>query len=124
VLRGPAIVVRLLAALLLVWTAVLALPAAGRWFPSPVWQYGWVAFDVALAVALALLSLRWRPRLADAVAIAVTGDAVLTLVEAIAFNIPRWSSALDVLVVVIAILAPAVAAVLLWNARAHKITPP
>ncbi|MEO8703477.1 MAG: phosphatidylglycerol lysyltransferase domain-containing protein, partial [Kofleriaceae bacterium] len=120
VLRGPAIVVRLLAVLLLAWTALLALPHAGRWFPSPVWQYGWVAFDVVLAIALAMLSFRWRRRLADLVAIAVTGDATLTLAEVIVFNVPRWSGPLDVIAVVIAVLAPTLAAILLWNARAHR----
>lgn len=47
-LRGPAILIRLLAALLVVWTIALALPWSARWFPSAAWQYGWVAFDVAL----------------------------------------------------------------------------
>src|ERR1041384_158619 len=34
-LRGPAIVMRVLAVLLLGWTVLLALPGAARWFPSP-----------------------------------------------------------------------------------------
>src|SRR6185503_15089533 len=72
-LRGPAIVVRLLAALLVAWTVLLALPANADRFPSPAWQWGWVAFDVVLGAALFALARRWRHRLATAVAIAVTG---------------------------------------------------
>jgi phosphatidylglycerol lysyltransferase len=122
VLRGPAIVVRLLAVLLVVWTAVLALPASARWFPSSAWQYGWVAFDVALAGALTILSFRWHRRLADLVATAVTADAVLTLGQAILYNVPRRDGPYDLVVIVIAVLAPTMAAVLLWNARAHRAT--
>src|ERR1041384_2446484 len=119
-LRGPAIVMRVLAVLLLVWTALLALPVSARWFPSPAWQWGWVGFDVVLAASLLLLSYRWRALLADVVATAVTGDAVVTLVQAIVFDLPRRRGALDIAVAVIAVAAPTVAAPLLWNARVHR----
>lgn len=119
-LRGPAIVIRLLAALLVVWTCLLALPASASWFPSPVWQYGWVAFDVVLGGALFALAARWRQPLADIVAVAVTADAVVTLVEALVFNAPRIHSVVDALVVMTAVIAPSFAAVLLWNARVHR----
>ena len=119
-LRGPAIVVRLLAVLLVGWTLLLALPASARWFPSAAWQYGWVAFDVVLAAALIALSIHWRPRLAEAVTIAVTCDAALTAIEALVYNVPRVEHALDVVVLVTAVAAPPLAAVLLWNARAHR----
>lgn len=119
-LRGPAIVIRLLAALLVVWTLLLALPWSARWFPSPAWQYGWVAFDVALCGALFALARRWRPRLADAVAIAVTADAAVTLSQALVYNAPRARGLLDAVVIAVAVLAPTLAAVLLWNARVHR----
>ena len=119
-LRGPAIVMRVLAALLLVWTAMLALPGAARWFPSPAWQWSWVGFDVVLAVSLLALSYRWRAGLADLVATAVTADAVLTLGQAIVFDLPRRQGPLDVAVAAIAVAAPTVASVLLWNARVHR----
>jgi phosphatidylglycerol lysyltransferase len=118
--RGPAIVMRVLAVLLIVWTAVLALPVSARWFPSPGWQWGWVGFDVALAVSLLALSYRWRAALADLLAAAVTCDAVLTLGQAIVYDLPRRRGPLDVVVAVVAICAPTVAAVLLWNARLHR----
>ncbi|MDB4954433.1 MAG: hypothetical protein JWO36_2002 [Myxococcales bacterium] len=120
-LRGPAIVVRALAVLLVAWTILLALPQAARFFPSPVWQWSWVGFDVVLGVALLALGRRWRPRLANLVATAVTLDALVTAVQAIVFDLPRSRSALEMTAVVIAVLAPTVAAVLLWNARAHRI---
>jgi len=119
-LRGPAVLIRLLAALLVVWTCALALPWAAPWFPSPAWQYGWVAFDVALGGALFALAHRWRQPLADIVASAVTADAAITLIEALAYNAPRARGPLDILVIVIAVLAPTFAAILLWNARVHR----
>jgi phosphatidylglycerol lysyltransferase len=119
-LRGPSIVVRALAALLVAWTVLLALPASARWFPSPVWQWGWVAFDVVLGVALFMLAARWRHKLGTAVAIAVTADAVATGAEAVVYNAPRIGSLLDLAVIAIAIAAPTSAAVLLWHARAHR----
>src|SRR5215470_2844839 len=119
-LRGPAVVMRVLAALLLVWTALLSMPGAARWFPSPAWQWGWVGFDIALAVSLLALSYRWRAGLADLIATAVTADAVLTLGQAIVYDLPRRRGGLDVAIAAIAICAPTVAAILLWNARVHR----
>ena len=119
-LRGPAIVMRVLAVLLVVWTALLALPGAARWFPSPAWQWGWVGFDLVLAGSLLALSYRWRAVLADLLAAAITADAVVTLFQAIAYDLPRERGLLDIALAVIAVCAPTVAAVLLWNARIHR----
>jgi phosphatidylglycerol lysyltransferase len=124
-LRGPAVVTRALAQLLIPWTILLALPASSRFFPSPSWQWGWVAFDAVLGVALYRLSRRWTAWLADVLVAAVTLDALVTLVEVLAFNVPRVEGATDALVIAIAVIAPAFASVLLWNARAHRGgTPP
>lgn len=108
-LRGPAIVVRALAALLVVWTVLLALPISGRFFPSPAWQYGWVVFDVGLGAALFALAHRWRHGLAIGLAVVVTLDALATLAQAIVFPVPPPIG-------VIAVLAPTAAAAMLWNA--------
>ena len=118
-LRGPAIIVRLLSVLLVVWTVLLALPASAHYFPAPACQWGWVGFDVVLAVALFALAHRWRQPLADIVATVVTLDAAVTIVQAIAFDFPHRRGVVDILVIVVAMLAPSVAALLLWNARAH-----
>jgi phosphatidylglycerol lysyltransferase len=86
-LRGPAIVVRALAILLVAWTALLALPSSGQFFPTAWCQYGWVAFDLALGGTLLVLAQRWRQPLADIVATVVTLDAATTIVQAIVFDI-------------------------------------
>lgn len=122
VLRGPAIVVRVLAALLVVWTILLALPISTPWFPSPTWQWGWVAFDACVFVALFFLTRRWETRLATAVAAAVTADAVITLGEVIIYNGPRITGVSYVVVLVVAVLAPTLASIVLWNARARATT--
>lgn len=119
-LRGPAIVVRALAALLVVWTVLLALPISARFFPSHAWQYGWVAFDVALGGALFALAHRWRRGLADVVAVAVTLDAIATIAQALIYNVPRRAGPLDLVVIAVAMLAPTLAALMLWNARARN----
>ena len=119
-LRGPAIVMRVLAALLVIWTAVLALPISARWFPSPAWQYGWVGFDIIVAIALFVLSGRWRRGLAQVLASIITLDAVATLAQAIAFDVPDRRGPLDLIVLGVAVAAPTVAAIMLWYARAHR----
>jgi phosphatidylglycerol lysyltransferase len=119
-LRGPAVVVRALAILLFGWTVLLALPTSAGYFPSPACQYGWVAFDVSLGIGLLALAQRWRQRLADVMTGAVTADAIATAVQAVTCEIPRRRDSLDVIVIVIAMLAPAIASVLLWNARGAR----
>jgi phosphatidylglycerol lysyltransferase len=119
-LRGPAIVYRTLALLLVPWTLLLALPISARWFPSEAWRWSWVGFDVLVAVALYRMS-EWRhPRLADFVAGAVTLDALLTFGQAVIFDLPRHRTPIDLAIILVAIVAPTVAAILLWNARAHR----
>ena len=121
-LRGPTVVVQALAVLLAVWTVLIGLPIAARWFPSGAWQWGWVGFDVAIFVALFALSRRWRHRLATLIAAAITADAVLTLGEALAYNVPHRRGAFDFVVIAIAIAAPTFASIVLWNARARAAT--
>jgi len=120
ILRGPAFVVRVLAALLVPWTILLASVEARRWFPAPWVKWAWVAFDVVVMLGLFVLSSRFRPRLARLLAAAITLDAVLTLLEALTFNVPRAHTAMDWLVVVVACLAPAGAATVLWGAQATR----
>ncbi|HET9951134.1 MAG TPA: DUF2156 domain-containing protein [Candidatus Eisenbacteria bacterium] len=119
-LRGPAIVTRALALLLVPWIALLALPVSAAWFPSEAARWSWIGFDVLVGLALYRMS-EWRhPRLADLVAAAVTIDAVLTLWQAVVFALPRHRTPRDLIVISVATLAPAVAAFLLWNVRAHR----
>ena len=77
-LRGPPVVVGLLAALLVPWTVLLAL--AEPWhFPAAWVRWAWVAFDVVLAAALFRLVLRWSDRLSRVVVAAVGADAAVTV---------------------------------------------
>jgi phosphatidylglycerol lysyltransferase len=118
-LRGPAIVVRVLAALLVPWTILLMLAGATHFFPSPIVKWSWVGFDVALALALFSLASRWRRWLGLTLAAAVSADSILTLLEILVFNAPRARGATDVVVLVVAWLAPTFAAVTLWGAVAR-----
>ena len=120
ILRGPTVVVRTLAGLLVPWTILLASVETRRWFPWPWVKWAWVVFDVAVVAGLFALSSRFRPRLARLLAIAVTLDGILTLIEACMFNVPRLRGPADWVVVVLACLAPASAAAVLWGAQATR----
>jgi phosphatidylglycerol lysyltransferase len=119
-LRGPAVVVRLLAALLVPWILLLVIADARHWFPSPWVKWAWVGFDVAVALALFALARRWRPLLGLILAAAVTADAVLTWLQALVFNAPRLHGPLDWTIAACAVAAPTLAAVILWQARTHR----
>jgi phosphatidylglycerol lysyltransferase len=118
-LHGPAIVVRVLAGMLVPWTVLLAV-APSRFFPARWVQLSWCAFDVALAIALFALAARWRERLARALAAVITVDAVVTWLEAIAFDAPRAHAWDEWLAIAAACAAPAIAAIILWSAIGHR----
>jgi phosphatidylglycerol lysyltransferase len=124
-LRGPAIVVRLLAVLLIPWTILLMLAGATQFFPSALVKWSWVGFDVLLAIALFALASRWRRWLGLALAAAVTADSILTLFEVLAYNVPRAHDVIDTIVLLVAWLAPTFAAVTLWGAvsRSERASP-
>ncbi|MDB4941163.1 MAG: hypothetical protein JWP97_697 [Labilithrix sp.] len=113
--RGPLAVLWGLTALLVVWTPVLALAPTRRFFPSPVVQHAWVLFDVLLACALWALCRRHRSWLATAVASVVTLDAVVTAVEALAFNVEHVRGPLDAMAIAVACTGPTLAAIALWG---------
>lgn len=117
--RNPAPVLRALALLLIPWMAALALVESSRWFPAPWVQWSWIGFDALLVVGLLSLAGRWRHGLATLLAAAITGDALVTLLEVCAFNLPRATGPVEVLAGGIAVLAPALAAAFLWAAREY-----
>lgn len=119
-MRGPAVVMRILAVLLIPWIVILSLPSSAAWFPSEAWRWGWVVFDVVICGALYYLSERWHPRLADVLATLITLDAIITVIQAIVFDLPRHHGPIELIVVVLAVLAPTFAAALLWSGRAHR----
>jgi phosphatidylglycerol lysyltransferase len=116
-MRGPMIVVRLLAWLLIPWTILLASVDAQTWFPRPAIKWAWVVFDAGVAIALGLLCRRWRDGLARAVTVAIGADAALTLFEGVAWNAPRTTTLPGAAVLVLAIAAPIAAFTTLWRAR-------
>jgi phosphatidylglycerol lysyltransferase len=120
-LRGPMAVLRLLTVLLVPWVVVLSLSSSEHWFGTPWLKWAWVVFDVIVAVALFRLLRRPSAGLLFALALAVTGDAVLTLVQAALWNAPRARGAFEYAIIALACAAPALAAVVLWGARRTRL---
>jgi phosphatidylglycerol lysyltransferase len=116
-LRGPDVVLRTLALLLIPWTALLASLDTARWFPAAWVQGAWVGFDLALCAALLVAGTRFRPRLSLVIVTAVRLDACFTLVQAVLFNAARVAGYVDALGVMVAVLAPALASQILANAH-------
>jgi len=120
-LRGPALVLRALTTLLIPWTLLLMLAQSQRWFGSVWAKWAWVLFDVLLAGSL--IGLRSRPTVKwlTVLAVAVTTDAVVTLLEALLWNVRHARGALDYLVLTVACTGPSLAALVLWGARSHRL---
>jgi len=119
--RGPDAVIRAFAWLLVPWTMLLAIAPAEHWFGGAAPKWFWVAFDVVLATGLFRLLRRPSAQLARALAIAATVDAVLTLAHASVWTFGRADDPLQRFVVVIACLAPALAATVLWGATRTRM---
>lgn len=117
-LRGPDIVLRALAVLLVPWSALLAALDTGWWFPSAAVQWAWIAFDLSLAVALWLLTRRFRRWLSRLLVALVMADTLLTAIQAVSFNLPRVASSTAGLGVLVGVLAPGFASVVLF--RSHR----
>jgi phosphatidylglycerol lysyltransferase len=122
-LRGPAVVLRALAFLLIPWTLLLASLPSARWFPAPWVQWAWVAFDLILAAALLVSSRRFRPWLSRLIVVLVSLDACITSVQAIVFNLEKIHGFADAAGVLLAVAAPLVASFILANAdrRARRV---
>ncbi len=120
-LRGPAVVVRTLAILLVPWTLVLATANGPRWFFAGWVQWFWVGFDVFVCSGLLALSARWRPWLAALLLGLVGADSLATLLEAAEFLLTRRPSPFECVVVVVALSGPLLASVVLYNARRRAL---
>ena len=122
-LRGPSVLARLMAVLLIPWTAALAVVDPG-WFPRPWVKAFWIAFDLAVLGGLLRLGRRWNHRLARALNWIIAADALATTVEASAWNIRAGMRPHEALVVAAALFAPAFAAFVLYRARRrHAVGP-
>jgi phosphatidylglycerol lysyltransferase len=119
-LRGPRVVLRALAFLLVPWTLLLALAPAARFGMEAV-KWAWIAFDICVALALFRVLKKPAPRLLTALCVAVTADAVITTLEASLWNLGRARGGFDYLVLALACGAPTLAAIVLWGARGHRL---
>jgi len=123
-LRGPALVVRALAAALVPWTVLLT-SASARWFPWPWVKTAWIAFDLVLVVTLFALTMRWRHWLGAALATAISVDVALTTAQVAFYDAPRaHGDPIDWVVMMISIAGPLLASVVLWGAVGHRRSTP
>jgi phosphatidylglycerol lysyltransferase len=119
--RGPVVVVRALALLLVPWTLLLALAPAEPYFGSSWVKWSWVTFDVFVAVGLFRFLHKRDTASLTPLAVAVTCDALLTPVQAVLWNLPRAASVLDYALITLACLGPLIASVVLWGARRFRL---
>jgi phosphatidylglycerol lysyltransferase len=119
-LRGPAVVVRALAVLLLPWTVMLALADTQTWFPAPWVKLTWIGFDLVIALGMLSLARRWRPGLAAAITAAIAADAIATTAQVLAFNAARIHGLAGGIVLAVACLGPAFAAIVMKSAMGHR----
>ena len=120
-LRGSTAVLGILAVLLVPWIAILALAPAERWFYSPAIKWSWVGFDLALVLALSRALRRPTVRAYTALAVVVSLDALVTTLQAVLWNAPQASRIGDWIALGLGCCAPALAAVVLWGARARLL---
>jgi phosphatidylglycerol lysyltransferase len=120
-LRGPRLVLRALAILLVPWTALLMLVPAAR-FGAQWVKWGWIGFDICVALGLFRVLRKPAPRLLTALCVAVSADAVVTTLEASFWNLSRAERFADYFVLALACGAPSLAAIVLWGARRHRLS--
>ncbi|HEY8924984.1 MAG TPA: phosphatidylglycerol lysyltransferase domain-containing protein, partial [Polyangia bacterium] len=118
--RGPTVLVKLLAVLLVPWTILLASSSTARWFPNATVKWVWVAFDVALAAGLRSLWRRWSRHLAWGLTLAIGADAALTAIEAVWWNGPRTHGVGPHLVLAAAVCGPLGASLLLGGLTVRR----
>ena len=116
--QGSTPLVWAIAGCLVPWTACLAVTPV-HWFASAAVQRAWVAFDAVLAACLLRLASRPDVRLARALAVVVTGDAVLTALEGGFAPGPQGPAWVHVALRALAVAAPALAARVLWGLDAR-----
>jgi phosphatidylglycerol lysyltransferase len=121
-LRGPAVIVNLLAMLLVPWTLLLATADSSRWFPYPAIKWAWVCFDALLAAGLFALRARWRPGLARLLTLIIAADAALTALEGAWWNASRATTAVTWLLLLSAVAAPALACIVVGRASSRRAT--
>jgi phosphatidylglycerol lysyltransferase len=112
-----ATITRILAWLLVPWTMAMAFSDTHTWFPSATVKAGWIGLDLALFVMLLTLARAWHRTLAIGLACVAAADALLGGVQVALYNLPEASRGWQPAVFVLALLAPAGAALFLWLCR-------
>lgn len=105
-LRGPKIVLRGLALMLIPWVLTLALCDAEHWFASERQRWCWVAFDMGVAGSLWALSRRFVGKRASLLSWLVLFDALTTLGLALLYNAPRVQGPTEAGILATAVAAP------------------
>lgn len=105
-----------IAALLLPWTALLALADTAQWFPSRAVHLGWVALDLVLLGGFVSLARKFQRPLAMALGGLAGLDFVLSCLQFGKYNLARTQGS-DWLFSAVGILAPLVCALFLWFSR-------
>jgi phosphatidylglycerol lysyltransferase len=116
-LRGPDVVVRLLATMLVPWTILLSQVDANRWFLVPWLKWFWVLFDVLLCGTLIAMSTRLKRRMANVTFALVLFDAIATLVQALFVDISRLATIFEAITLILGVSAPAIACIILFHVR-------
>lgn len=119
-LRGPAIVLWMLAGALAVWIVIVALVAPTQWFPSAWAQTAWIVVHWLLLAGLVELARRHRPWLTVALAVAATSDLLTTVVLGADTLGARGAAARVTFLVSAA--GPLVASVVLWGVHRRERT--
>src|SRR6185295_18664725 len=100
--RGHPAVLAAMAALLVPWTALLAVLPPSPWFGGHVAvKWSWVAFDFTMGAGLLQLLRRPSARLALLLAIAVAFDALITPLEIAFWNLPHIETWVDGLALIV-----------------------
>ena len=107
----------LLALFLVPWTLALGVMHTETWFPSARIQYAWVGFDLLLIALMTSLVLRWRARLAEAVVLLTTLDALLTGFQVLFWNVWTARGWFAWFLIGLGCAGPFLAATFFWSAR-------
>lgn len=105
-----------IAALLLPWTALLALADTAHWFPSRAVHLGWVALDLVLLGGFVSLARKFQKPLAVGLSALAGLDFVLSCLQLATHNLARLQGS-DWVFSAFGVLAPLACALFLWSSR-------
>ncbi|HEY5961726.1 MAG TPA: DUF2156 domain-containing protein, partial [Polyangiaceae bacterium] len=116
-LRGPEIVVQLIAVMLVPWTLLLCVVDTERWFVVAWLKWFWVGFDGVLCVLLLSRPKRQLRRWIQWVFGMTLFDAVASSMQAFFVDLSLITDAFQLVLLTLGVGAPIVASVILFNVR-------